>query len=338
MVDNTISDAVNKYHESKQEPPRPHIGCSTLGHACDRWLWLSFRWAVVEKFDGRILRLFRRGQLEESTVVSDLNAAGFFVTNTGAKQSRVDFGTHVSGSVDGIITGGIPDAENVLHVLEIKTHSLKSFNDLQKNGVKKSKYTHYVQMQCYMLGLSVDHALYYAICKDNDEVYTERVKFDESVAKIAIKRGKRLALDDRMPPPLSTDSSWYECKFCAAHDFCHNTKMTKEVNCRTCAHSTATENSSFLCERVERQEIPINFQRIACNAHVLHPDLVPFKQLEPIDKWTACYEIEGKAVANGEGDAHVFMSREIVANPSACASGDKFVSEMREIFGAKVVG
>ena len=55
---------INAAHEAAQEPPRPHMGCSLIGDPCERKLWLSFRWAVVERFDGRILRLFRRGQHE----------------------------------------------------------------------------------------------------------------------------------------------------------------------------------------------------------------------------------------------------------------------------------
>jgi len=43
-------------------------------------------------------------------------------------------------------------------------------------------------------------------------------------------------------------------------------------------------------------------------------------------------------IKNGQSDWETFTSREIVANHVACASGDKFVSDVREIFGAKVVG
>ena len=104
---NKTIEAIDAYHEASQGKPRPHMGCSTLGHACDRWLWLSFRWAVVEPFKGRILRLFRRGQNEEATVVADLKAIGMDIQHTGADQSRVDFGCHVSGSVDGVIASGM---------------------------------------------------------------------------------------------------------------------------------------------------------------------------------------------------------------------------------------
>lgn len=60
-----IIERIESYYEENQEPPRPHMGLSQVGHHCDRYLWLNFRWAHVEKFSGRVLRLFQRGHDEE---------------------------------------------------------------------------------------------------------------------------------------------------------------------------------------------------------------------------------------------------------------------------------
>ena len=315
-----------------QEPPRPHLGCSMLGHHCERWLWLSFRWAVIEKFDGRMLRLFRRGQNEEATVYADLEKIGIKVEGS---QYRVNFDCHVSGSIDGVITG-VPEAPKKRHILEIKTHSKKSFDDLTKKGVEESKPMHYAQMQLYMHGTGVDRALYFAICKDNDEIYTERVRYVKEIAETLIQRGHRVTLSDRLPPPISTDSSWYQCKFCAAHDFCHGSKLTKEVNCRTCAISTAKPDSTWFCEKWQ-STIPNEAQQTGCESHVLHPDLVPWERQEG-GEWQAVYIINGKRVANGEADANVYGSKELVANAAGCAMDDDFSREAREVLGARVVG
>lgn len=321
--------AIDAYHENNQGGRRPHMGCSTLGHPCDRWLWLSFHWAVVEPFKGRILRLFRRGQNEEATVVADLQAIGMDVQKTGADQSRVDFGCHVSGSVDGVIMSGLPDSTKP-HILEIKTHGLKSFTDLEKNGVEKSKFMHYVQMQLYMMGLKLERALYFSICKDDDRIYTERLRLNKAVATKALERGHRLVKDTRLPPPISTDPTWYECKFCAAHDFCHKSHITKEVNCRTCAHSTAEENGTWLCEKYDHT-LSVDEQRIGCAAHIIHPDLVPWKY-SPSEHGVIWHTPHGD-IENSEG---AYSSSEIVANAAACASNDKFINETRQIFGARV--
>lgn len=326
----SIQSLIDNYHASKQERPRPHMGVSMIGHKCDRWLWLNFRWAVVEKFDGRILRLFRRGQMEEATLVADLRAIGMDVQNTTTKQARVDFGSHVSGSMDGIIKFGVPEAPNKPHVVEFKTHSKKSFDDLEKNGVEKSKPLHYTQMQVYMLGSDVDRALYMAICKDDDRIYTERVRLDKKAAQKAVDRAKRIALSDRLPEPMQTDPTWYECKFCPAHSFCFGENLTRQVNCRTCAHSTALENSTWHCSKWD-SEIPVDAQHDGCESHVLHPDLVPWRLMDG-DGVNAVFEIEGEAVVNGEGG---YASTELVANAKACALG--LVDELRQTMGAKIV-
>lgn len=335
--ENSVGALIDKAHEMNREPPRPHMGCSLLGHKCDRWLWLSFRWAVQPQFTGRMLRLFRRGQNEEKTIVSDLRKIGVDVVNTGDDQSRVDFGSHVSGSIDGIIKSGVPEAPNKRHVLECKTHNLKSFNELEKNGVERAKPMHYIQMQVYMHGTGTDRALYFAVCKDDDRIYTERVRYNKELAERAIERGKRIALSDKMPEPISTDPSWYECKFCDAYDFCHGSKTTKHTNCRTCAHATAKSDGTWRCERFDADDIPLDFQRKGCNEHIIHPDLVPWELKESSTEDTVVYVINGKDVINGNPENGAYNSREILANPDACASGNDYVNAIRDEFDGRIV-
>ena len=337
--EHSIQAKIDKHHESLAEPPRPHMGCSQLGHPCDRWLWLYFRWAVQPQFPGRILRLFRRGQMEEATIVSDLRAIGLDVRGAGKQQTRVDFGAHVSGSIDGIIESGVPEAPKKRHIAEFKTHSKKSFDDLVKAGaVASAKPEHFVQMQLYMHGTKIDRALYVAVCKDDDRIYTERVRYEQDVAERYIERGHRIALAERMPEPCpGAGPSWHKCKYCSASAMCWEKQPTQHVNCRTCAHSTAKEDSTWRCECHDADGIPVDFQRQACDSHVLHPDMVPWQRKDGLDDWTAVYVIEGRDVANGEGDAHVYTSREILANPKMCSLGDEYVEQLRETFDARIV-
>jgi hypothetical protein len=69
---------------------------------------------------------------------------------------------------------------------------------------------------------------------------------------------------------------------------------------------------------------------------VLHPDLVPWPVKDSTDPHEAVYEINGKDIRNGEGDAYVYGSKELVAGGDACAHDD--VQKIRETFpGATVV-
>lgn len=326
----SVASRIDMAHELKLEQPRAHLGCSGLGHHCERYIWLNFRWAFIEKFSGRMLRLFRRGQLEEEQITNDLRMIGIRI---GGDQTRVDFGCHVSGSVDGVIESGVPEAPTKRHVAEFKTHSLKSFKDLTKNGVEKSKPMHFAQMQLYMWGLDVDRALYVAVCKDDDSYYTERVELDRKMAQELVDKGHRLALADRMPPPISTDPSWYQCKMCPASDICHYSKKTKEVNCRTCAHSTSKDDSTFYCEK-HQGTVPYKYQLEGCDDHVLHPDMVPWEiDADQSTEWVAAYKVGDSVVKNGEGH---FKSSELIANAEACAMPE--IIKAKEVFGGEVVG
>jgi hypothetical protein len=230
----------------------------------------------------------------------------------------------------------VPGAEKTPHIAEFKTHSLKSFNDLRAKGVKEAKPMHWAQMQAYMLGMGLEWALYVAVCKDDDRIHTERIALDKSAAQKLVDKGRRIALSDRMPEPLSADPTWYECKYCAGHDQCFGSKTTKQVNCRTCAHSSALSDSTWHCARWD-DLIPVEAQHAGCESHVLHPDLVPWERKDGLDQWTAVYVIEGRNVANGEGDAHVYTSREILVNPKMCSLGDEYVEKLRATFDARIV-
>ena len=123
---NGLEALIDRFYEGQKEAPRPHLGASLLGHPCDRWLWLSFRWAVIEQFSGRILRLFDRGKREEEFVIRNLRAVGVDVReDEDGKQFRVDFGGHVGGSLDGIIESGVPEAPQKRHAQRGKAFCLQ---------------------------------------------------------------------------------------------------------------------------------------------------------------------------------------------------------------------
>jgi hypothetical protein len=332
-AENSIESLVYKTYEQGQEPPRSHMGVSQLGHPCERFLWINFRWVVTEKFQGRILKLFARGHREEAFVVSDLRRSGINVEAIGENQSRVSFGSHVSGSADGIVSL-LPNGYTKKAVLECKTHSDKSFKDMVKNGLEKSKPMHWVQCHIYAYGLKLERILYYAVNKNDDSVYTEWVHLDKDLAQKYVTRGQRIALDDRMPPPLSTDPSWFECKFCPAHAFCHKAETPKEFGCRSCAHATPKEDSTWRCEKHKADDIPLTFQRKGCESGTIHPDIVPWRYTAN-DDYTVWHTPFGD-IANGKPDANVYSASEILANPQACATGE--TDKFRALFNARVVG
>ena len=300
----TIQELIDAHHESKQKRERFHLGCSEVGHHCERYIWLNFRWALPLRHSGRMLRLFRRGHREEETVIADLEAIGCTVTR---QQECVDYGGHLRGHIDGVVTG-VPQAPKTPHLLEIKTSNLKSFKLLESEGVEVAKPQHFAQMQLYMRALQLTRALYVSVCKDNDAMHIERVKRDASAAARYIERGRSLPLLNDAPPRISERPDWWQCKMCDAHDLCHGSKISREVNCRTCALSTAKADGTWFCERWE-STIPNEHQEKGCPSHVLHPNLVPWTRESIGELWHAVYD--GKV--NGGPDLDGAMSsREIL--------------------------
>lgn len=330
--EDTLEARIDAFYESRPSRKGRRLGASQLGHPCDRWLWLQFRWAVVNRFPGRMLRLFIRGQAEESIVVKDLESVGCKVQFAGKDQKYFDFGNHMGGFSDGIVTG-VPGAPKSRHVLEIKTHNDKSFKAVEKDGVRKAKPEHWLQMQLYMLQWKFKRALYYAVNKNDDRIYEERVEYDKEAAENALARGKSITLTERIPEGVSDDPSWHQCKFCAAHSFCHEERLTREVNCRTCAHVTPMPDNSWYCARWGQGGIPSDFQEKGCDLHVLHPDLVPWELVGSDGDWVAVWKIGDREVKNGEG---AYKSQEILANPSACGLPE--TDRAREEMGGEVVG
>jgi hypothetical protein len=262
-----IPDKIYRFHEKKQKDwRRPHLGASLIGRDCERALWYSFRWAKAPVHDGRLLRLFETGQLAEDRIFMELKN---ICVKVYGEQTNVEIFPHFGGSCDGIGEGFTESAGP--HILEVKTHSDKSFQDLEKKGVQESKPEHFAQMQVYIGGLGIDRAYYLAINKNTDHVYAERVKFDRSIFDHLIDKAKRVIFSSI--PPCKNES--FKCKFCDYNDLC-NAQAKPEVNCRTCCHSTPCENGFWSC-KLDHVDV--------CENHVFIPHLLGMDPIDAGDDW-----------------------------------------------------
>lgn len=262
------------------------LGASILGHDCDRFLWLSFRWAIEpEDFDGRMLRLFDTGHREEARMVADLRAAGVEIEEldpaTGQQWEANFVSGHGVAKLDGIIHAGLPDAPSKRHTFEAKTHNTKSFVKLLDQGVEKSKPPHFAQVQIGMYVFGIEDALYLAVNKNDDDEHAERIKLDRSKAMRLLARAERIVEAKRPPAKFSEDPGAWVCKFCPASGLCHGDEGPPR-NCRTCLHATpvtsgfpeANGDGEWRCERWKRT-ITHEQALVGCAHHLFIPDLVP---------------------------------------------------------------
>ena len=333
----------------RNEPPRPHLGASVLGHPCRRALWYGFRWATHTKHPGRVLRLFRRGQLEEEQFTSDLQAAGVTVHEADGDGNQFrfsDIGGHVGGSMDGAAVG-LLEAPKTWHVLEYKTHGDTSFRDLEKHGVKKSKPEHYAQMQLYMHWSGMKRAYYLAVNKNDDHLHGERVRYCEVDATKLVSHARAIVTADEPLERISEKPEFYLCKWCDHSAVCHE-KQLPPANCRTCLHASPEldGDARWSCAK-HRVDLTVNEQRAGCASHAYIPALVPWKQTDAnsAENWVEYQYDADRRLRNGTrptitGEVPTFASSEIhiaQEGESINVLFDPIITGLRKVFGGTVV-
>jgi hypothetical protein len=254
---------------------RTHLGGSVLGHVCMREVWYGLRWADSEKHDGRMLRLFNRGHREELVFAELLRMVGATVwtmdPNTGEQFRISAMGGHLGGSIDGVALN-LPDMTGIPVLLEMKTHKEKYFNDLVKKGnIKDSVPKHFKQSQFYMGHMKLGWCLYCAVNKNDDRLWFDLFQFDAQVFHQLEARGESIIFGQGIPPRISDNSGWFECRLCNMWEVCWNRKQPKK-NCRTCMHSSPNligGGWSCDCFHPEIKTQP----KLGCDLHALIPAL-----------------------------------------------------------------
>ncbi|TPK59090.1 oxidoreductase [Mesorhizobium sp. B2-5-1] len=285
------------------------IRASSIGHPCERHLWYRFRWAHPgEQFDGRKLRLFETGNVEEDRLVAYLRLAGIEVTAvddaTGEQIEVMALDGHFAGHLDGEAVG-IVEAPVVKHLLECKTHNARSFAQLLRHGVAIAKPEHVAQMQVYMGLRGLTRAFYLAKNKDTDELYAERIKFDPAKFMALMAKAERIRDANAAPARINDDPNYYLCSAfkCPSFDICHAGAFALR-NCRTCLHSAVGSAGAWHCARHDRV-LSVEDQKQGCPNHLYLPSLVPGDQTDADEAAeTVSYVIGGGAVWVDGGDRH----------------------------------
>lgn len=355
FTDPLVAAIYEQYEKrGESEKARTYLGASVIGKECKRALWYSFRWATRETFDGRMLRLFQTGHLEEPRMIADLRAIGATVYDvdpaTGRQFGFVGHGGHARGHMDGCAKG-IPGGGQKWHVLEFKTHSAKSFAELKKKGVKAAKPEHFAQMQWYMGKSGMDRALYLAKNKDTDELYSERIEFDKVFFEQLEAKFDSIIFAGTPPAKISEDPKFFLCNWCAHNPVCHGHRVPA-LSCRTCVHSTPERHGDgrWSCDTHPDKNIssiPVDIQRAACPEHLPLPFLLTYA--EPIDAGEGWIQFQRKdngkvfAITTGKvpfapQEFPLYSSKEISAAADHRVICDPGIEEIRTQFQGSIVG
>jgi hypothetical protein len=328
----TVQSLFRKYEERGQSH-RPHLGASQIGHSCDRYLWYQFRWAASPSFDGRMLRLFDHGDSEEARFVRDLRAAGFTIYDvdrqTGKQFNFTACGGHFGCSLDGA-GKGFPESPR-WHLLEFKTMNAKQFGILKSKGLKDAKPQYWAQVIVGMELSGLERTMHLTICKDNDEVYGERIHASTSEANRLLERAERVIFSESPLERVSERPDWYECKWCDMQDACHH-GARPEVNCRTCAHSTPERDGTWSCDRHDCT-LSVQDQRAGCDRHIFRPDMMAEAAVDAGTDWVD-YGGWFNHCDGATAGRHCYTSQEIAA--SDVMPLEEGAEDIRQTFGGVV--
>jgi len=334
-------EAIYAYWAGQLDQPRAYLGGSVLGRECERQLWYGFRWATGgEAFDGRMRRLFDRGQREEAVFVQELRAIGCTVHDvdptTGQQFRFKSVGGHAAGGIDAVAVG-VLEAPKTYHLVEMKTHNARSFADLVKKGVAAAKPEHFAQMQIYMRWANLERALYLAVNKDTDELYAERIRVDTAAGEQLEAKAERVIYAAEPLPRISEDAAFFKCKFCPASAVCH-TALLPAVSCRTCLHATPEPDGDgrWSCAKWGA-DIPLDAQRAGCESHLYIPALLArwgaVEDASENEGWVAYRAEDGLEFRNGPWGLTSFTSRELVAASPALIRHEDFMRIRGEYAG-----
>jgi hypothetical protein len=253
-------------YNPKNDLFRSHLGASQIGKECGRAIWYSYRWATAVRFNGKMLRLFNRGHLEEPRMLALMKLIGVTVyqTDENGKQFRISRGYkgQAGGSMDSVLYG-VPDIPDTFMLGEFKTHGDKSFGKLIDDGLLRSKFEHYVQTQIYMGDQKLPYALYLATNKNTDDIHAEIIKADPAQFQRYQQRTILIVDATEPPPKIGKDESDWRCKFCDHRPVCHLGQEPYK-SCRTCRNSIILDEGKWGC-KLHRIELTEEMQLAACD-------------------------------------------------------------------------
>lgn len=328
---------------------RPYLGMSQIGHACDRAIWYGYHWTTARAIPASGLRAIQDGFRGEDVMAERLRAVPGITLHTvdpatGRQFGQVALAGHFRGHLDGAILG-LLEAPKTWHVWEHKQVNETKFNKLGKLVADKGEKAalaewdavYYAQAQCYMGFTGMDRH-YLTVATPGGRAYCSvRTEFDREAFDAICARAQRIVSSPTPPDGISTDPTWYECKWCDHADVCHGTAAPLPT-CRSCTHATPEldGDGDWSCARHSGKRLTVAEQRTGCQAHRYIPILLR-NIAEPVDaseqdNWVK-YRLkeDGAEFVNGASPSG-FDSVEIHASKHKVMLGDAQVQEIKKVW------
>lgn len=200
--------------------PRGYIGCSVIGHECDRYIWLNKYGKLTYEIPFRLGRIFERGNLEEERIFSSLKK----LSCVELVSTQLSFANSIlQGSCDAVIK----DNRGNEYIMELKTMNDGNFKRLKKYGLSKSNATYWSQCQAYMhlahrLWSPVQGLIFLVVNKNDESMYEELIEYDPLVGEGLVAKAERIDELKEMPDGMfSAEKKPQVCFSCSFHKHCY---------------------------------------------------------------------------------------------------------------------
>jgi hypothetical protein len=200
----------------------------------------------------------------------------------------------------------------------------------------------------------MERALFVAYCKDNSELYIERVKYDAQHAEALLIKAERIITATEPPASSWPNEQWYESKFLSEDARAiYWGKRLPSPNCRNCRFAEPVTNGTgakWLCRHQHdmygHDPLSIEKQKTGCEMHNFIPALVPAKLIGTHDLGVEYVTTDGHAFTNChgyglEGSGH-YTSSELAHvskfGLNAETIGNDDLKFIRSTFDATIIG
>lgn len=346
----TIAAIDSALEATQDKGTRPYLGMSQIGNKCDRALWYGFRWATLRSMPARALKAIEDGHRGEDVMAERLRMVPGITLltvnpNTGKQFALEGAGGHLKGHLDGAILG-VLEAPKTWHVWEhkqVNETKFKKLNDLvlkvgEKSALKEWDAVYFGQAMAYM-GFTGMNRHFLTVATPGGRDFTSvRTEFSRQEFDILCDRAQRIIEATCPPDGISTDPTYYICKFCDHREICHGTAAPLPT-CRSCAHSTPEAGGAWTCSQHGGHQIDTHEQNAGCKDHRVIPILLK-NWAEPIDaseadNWIKYRLKNGGEFVNGE-PVEGFTSEELYALTDKAMLADEQLLALRARWDGRV--
>lgn len=197
--------------------PRGYIGCSQIGHPCDRYIWLNKYGTMTWEVSLQKCRIFNRGHLEEKRILNLID---------DLEDIKFQYQAYLSSqSLQGLCDGILKDEDGERYIFELKTMNEAAFKNLKKYGLGKSNAIYWAQCQAYMHLSGIHKTIFLAVNKNDESMYEELIDYDPIEAEGLIAKAQRIDKLPHEPEGIFNDKKKPQACFqCQFHKHCYGEK------------------------------------------------------------------------------------------------------------------